>query len=260
MLIDKDWRPELFDLRRSASLGLMPGLGPSTNNFVVGFGTNWVCHLNDPNHIQVDEWNGSQFTRLGTVALVSPAILVFKAAFSPARQLVAWNDPPSPKSIFVANVATPGRRIELTSQIDGLFPFLFNDDGKYLVALSPEGRALCVWNVDTGHSVVTYRDWVMNVAFAVGGRVLVACLGATSGHEIRFYDLDHPDRAPRCIQGKQQASTLAVSPDGQLVAVLTGGHHRAPVRCRQAIGCWHRAGIIDALRHRFRSLGRIVER
>ena len=38
------------------------------------------------------------------------------------------------------------------------------------------------------------------------------------GHEILFYDLVHADRAPRRVPGKDGSSTLAVSPDGGLVA------------------------------------------
>jgi len=52
-------------------------------------------------------------------------------------------------------------------------------------------------------------------------------------HEIRFYDLAHPDRAPRRIPGRDLARSLAVSPDGGLVALSTfGGEVRLfdPVR------------------------------
>jgi WD40 repeat protein len=37
-------------------------------------------------------------------------------------------------------------------------------------------------------------------------------------NEIRFYDLEHPDRDPRRISGKHEPDALAVSPDGRLVA------------------------------------------
>jgi WD40 repeat protein len=78
--------------------------------------------------------------------------------------------------------------------------------------------------VDTGRSVVTltglFQDWV----FAVGGRVLVVLVTVSHlDHEIRFYDLNHPGRAPRCVPGKHLPKLLAVSPDGRLVAATTEG-------------------------------------
>jgi WD40 repeat protein len=42
-------------------------------------------------------------------------------------------------------------------------------------------------------------------------------------NEIRFYDLNHPDRAPHRVLGKHTADNLAVSPDGLLVAASDDG-------------------------------------
>ena len=95
--------------------------------------------------------------------------------FNPARQPVAWNEPAASNSVFLATLATPGRRIELKSEIAGLCPALFSDDGKYLACrCATAWIALRVWNVDTGQSVVTLSERVTDMAFAVGGRVLVA--------------------------------------------------------------------------------------
>jgi WD40 repeat protein len=41
--------------------------------------------------------------------------------------------------------------------------------------------------------------------------------------EIRFYDLAHPDLAPRRVSGRDNSQSLAVSPDGGLVASSTLG-------------------------------------
>jgi hypothetical protein len=51
----------------------------------------------------------------------------------------------------------------------------------------------------------------------------VAAIKQGQDHEIRFYDLAHPDRAPRRVPGRLLAPALAVSPDGGLVAASTWG-------------------------------------
>jgi len=53
--------------------------------------------------------------------------------------------------------------------------------------------------------------------------VLVVAIRAGIKHEIRFHDLAHPDRAPQRLPGKLQTYSLAVSPDGVLVASSTQG-------------------------------------
>jgi WD40 repeat protein len=112
--------------------------------------------------------------------------------------------------------------MELKSKVDGLCPYLFSDQGKYLTAIAPQSDSLCLWNVDAGQSAIPLSEQVSDAAFAIGGRVLVA-LGRLSpdDNEIRFYDLDHPDRTPRRISGKHEPSALALSPDGRLVAAST---------------------------------------
>jgi WD40 repeat protein len=53
-------------------------------------------------------------------------------------------------------------------------------------------------------------------------------------HEIRFYDLEHADHAPRLISGKNSPQSLEVSLDGRLVAVATGA---GTVRLCDAVAC-----------------------
>ncbi len=218
MLVRADNPPEMFDVRQGASLGPMPGLGSSTNLSVCGFGTTWLGHWDGTNQIQVDKWSGSQFARQGAVTLDSEK-RPGRALFNAARRSVAWNEPAVSNSIFLATLSKPGRRIELKNEIAGIPPYLFSDDGKYLAALSRQSYALCVWNVDTRQNVVAPIGFVTDVAFAVGGRVLVALVVvAADNNELQFYDLDHPDRAPRRVPGRYESSRLAVSPDGRLVA------------------------------------------
>jgi WD40 repeat protein len=219
MLVHSDKPPELFDLRQGASLGSIPGLGPSTN--ICGFGANWLCRWDSTNQIMVDEWNGSLFIRRGAVTLDSGTCPT-TTKFNSTRQLVAWTQPAASNSVFLAALASPGRRIELKSDFTGLCPYCFSDDGKYIAAIEPQSQSLHVWAVDAGQSVVTLSEPIKDVAFAVGGRVLVAVVRVPADdNEIRFYDLEHPDRAPRRISGKHEPSALTISPDGRLAAAST---------------------------------------
>jgi WD40 repeat protein len=212
ILVRTNVSPELFDVGRGVSLGLMPTLGPSST--VCGFGSNWLCRWDGTNQILVDQWNGSQFARIGAVTLDSGARPV-KALFSRASQLVAWNDATT-NSIFLDSLSTPGRTIQLKSQIPGLRPYFFNTDGKYLAALKPEPGSLCVWNVDTGENMITVPQGCVDVAFADGGRSLVVFgLRYQDENEMMFC---HLDGKPQSLRGKTNPGSLAVSPDGQLVA------------------------------------------
>jgi WD40 repeat protein len=72
--------------------------------------------------------------------------------------------------------------------------------------------------LETGRIVASIDERVAQVVFAAGDRVLVASVLQGRDHEIRFYDLSNPDSAPRTFPGKDRSRSLAVSPDGRLVA------------------------------------------
>jgi WD40 repeat protein len=229
-----DKPPGLLNLGRGASLGLLPGLGPSTN--ILGFQSNWLCHWDGKNQILFEEWSGSEFTRRGAVTTLEWGKRPTSLAFNPARRLVAWAEPAASNSLFVATFATPGPPIELKSQTAGMSPVRFSDDGQYLAAVAPQWAALRLWDVDAGQSVVTLGEPIADIAFAAGGRVLVALVALYEKNEIRFYHLDHPERPPRYVLGRQQARELAVSPDGRLVAATSSG---GVVRlCNALTGTW----------------------
>ena len=78
-----------------------------------------------------------------------------------------------------------------------------------------------VWNVETGQIVTSINQEFNGAVFAAGGRVLVVTFSQGNDHEIGFYDLAHPDRPPRRVPERSFVPTLAVSPDGGLVASST---------------------------------------
>ncbi len=220
MLLVQSKNAKLFDVRGSVSLGPVPGLGNSTNIDVCGFASNWLCRWDGTNQILVEEWSGSRFVRHGAVTL-DLGTRPTAAIFNPARHSVAWCEPAKSNSVYVADLDTPARKIELKSEITEMLQYLFfGEDGKYLAAIPGQSYALRVWNTETGQTVVTSSDMLLtSLAFAARGRVLVASFFVPADdHEIRFYDLDHPNRAPRRVRGRHESSSLAVSPDSKVVA------------------------------------------
>jgi WD40 repeat protein len=83
-----------------------------------------------------------------------------------------------------------------------------------------------VWSRDTGRIVASIGGSIGLATFASGGRVLVAVIDKGNDHEIGFYDLVHSGQAPRRVPGVLRAFSMAVSPDGALVAVT----HSSQVR------------------------------
>ena len=213
--------PELVDLKRDSRPVSLPEIGSSTN--VLGcFGTNILCHWNGTNQILVRELRGAEFIRRGAITLGSgtrPAGFAYNAT----RQRLAWTEGASSNSINLASLAAPGRRSELKSDAPSLLPIRFSEDGNYLAALTKGRDSLRVWNVETGQIVASIDEFIYGATFAAGGRVLVVTIKQGGDHEIVFYDLAESDRPPRRVPGKHFSWSLAVSPDGGLVASATGG-------------------------------------
>jgi len=229
LLLPPEKPPELFDLKRDSLPVSLPELGTSTN--VLGFfGTNLLCTWNGTNQILVRELRGAEFVQRGAITLES-GTRPTGFTFNPRRQLLAWTEGTSSNSIYLASLAAPDRRTELRSDVPGLRAFLFSEDGNHLVVRIKEGGMLRALNVETAQIEATVTrapgEIIGKVVFAAGGRVLVVADNQVTydneTHEIGFYDLAHPDRAPRRVAGKYYASALAVTPDGGLVASATWG-------------------------------------
>jgi WD40 repeat protein len=221
LLLPSGKPPDLIDLKRGALPVPQPQLGASSN--VLGwFGTNILCLWNQTNQILVRKLEGDKFRQRGSVSVDSntrPNGLAYNAN----RQLLAWDGGTSSPSVYAANLAAPGRRIELRSDVPGLLPFRFSEDGTHLAAWTTKRDSLHAWNVETGRKVVSIGGAVRDAIFAADGRVLVVALQLASDHEIAFYNLNQPERAPRRVSGRHSCLWLALSPDGEQVAAATEG-------------------------------------
>ena len=163
------------------------------------------------------EFHGAELVERGAIILDS-GTRPTGAAYNSARRLLAWTEESS-TSIYLAGLTTPGRRIELRSDVSGLVPHRFFEDGNHLAAMSRAGGLLRIWNVETGQIDVSIDSLIREPAFAAGDRVLVACITKGQYYDIVFINLAHPDRAPQRVSIADEPQRLAVSPDGGLVAL-----------------------------------------
>jgi WD40 repeat protein len=101
--------------------------------------------------------------------------------------------------------------------------FRFSEDGNYLAASTTGWDSLRVWNVQTGQIMASISERFSAATFAARGRVLVVAVDPGNDHEMRFYDLLHPDRAPRRVPVRYGSEWLAVSPGGLVASATLGG-------------------------------------
>jgi WD40 repeat protein len=212
--------PEIVDLKGNSSPLTLAEIGFGTNLFPT-FGTNVICYWDGTNQILVRELHGDHLITRGAIML-NPGTRPLACAYHEPRQLVAWTEETTPMSVYFARLTALGRRVELKSDITPVRFLFFNDDGTYLIGAIGETGVLRVWNIETGQIVVSLKERANHFVFAAGGRVLAVCVTQRNNHEMRFYDLEHPEHAPRCFPGKHFGSSVAISPQG-LVASATGG-------------------------------------
>jgi serine/threonine protein kinase/WD40 repeat protein len=223
LLLSPGKAPALLDLKGDSSSGLVWQDIKSSTEILGFFGTNILCQWNGKNQIVIREWTGTQLNPLATIVPDSDARPT-GCSYNTTHKLLAWSGASSSKSVFLTSVGTPDRRIELRSDIAGLVPYSFSEDGHYLAASTLRRGALRVWNVDSGQVAVSMNEPFFDAAFAAGGNVLVVAAEKGSGdHEIEFYNLAHPERKPARVPGRHLAGSLTVSPDGGLVASSSYG-------------------------------------
>jgi WD40 repeat protein len=218
LLLPPGQPPELVDFKRDSPPVSLAEIGSSSN--VLGcFDTNLLCLWNGTNQILVGELRGADFVQRGAIALDS-GMRPTGFAYNPTRQHLAWTEGTSSTTLHLASLAAPGRRIELRSDVPGLVPFRFSEDGNYLAATrGPD--TLRTWNVEAGQIVASINQNFTDACFAENGNVLVVALRHRITDEIGFYDLARPDRVPQRVPGGFYVYALAVSPNGGLVAAAS---------------------------------------
>ena len=165
--------PELVDLKRDSPPGSLPEIGSSAN--VLGwFGTNILCHWNGTNQILVRELRGAEFIQCGAITLDSgtrPAGFAYNAT----RQLLAWTEGSSSASVFLASLATPGRRRRTEERCSRAWSPSALVRMEITWRLPRRDRTPCASGTSKPGRLLhplmagTFRD----AAFAAGGRVLV---------------------------------------------------------------------------------------
>jgi WD40 repeat protein len=219
LLLPSGLPAELVDFKHDSPPVSLPEIGSSAN-VLGGFGANILCHWNGTNQILVHELLGAESIQRGAIVLDS-GTRPFGFTYNPSRHLLAWTEGASSTSVHLASLAAHGGRTELRSDVPGLVVLRFSEDGNYLGAVTARWDSLRVWNVETRQLVASIGGLIRDATIAAGGRVLVVAFARGNNHEIGFYDLVHRDRAPRHVPGRNIARSLAVPPDGGLVALST---------------------------------------
>jgi len=214
--------PELIDLEKGSAPAPLSGFG-SSDDVLDCFDGRILCRWGGGDQILVHEWRGGEFIPRGAITLGS-AVRPSGLAYNDRRGLIAWADSSSPTSVYLADLATPGRRVVLRSDVPGQIPVSFSENGNHLLARSSDREKWRVWHIDSGQVVTSVDERVTSAVFADKGSSLVTARFLESDrHEVVFYDLAHPDRTPSRIPGSFGGYGLAVSPDGGLVAAPTRG-------------------------------------
>ncbi|MGI9244297.1 MAG: protein kinase domain-containing protein, partial [Verrucomicrobiales bacterium] len=181
---------------------------------------------------------------------------IFSVAFSPEdRNLLAVGHGGSAEASFVSlwdigagtelarlpgGIGLAGFRLDAPTGVVGAMAF--SPDGRYLAAgfghpyyynPKPEPNPILIWEVET-RRVVQRLDGHLNYCrslefsrdgalLASGSRDGTARIWSTKTWEMAMPALQNPDRGTRFTQGSDRVEDLAISPDGRILAMASGG-------------------------------------
>jgi WD40 repeat protein len=217
--------PEWIDLAGDGQVRPVPGLESSPVSPAL-YESSLLCRWDGLGRMLVDQWDKGRFLEVGSIPLGSsqpPRVF----AYHPAGQLLAWTLADQATTVFLANLAAPGRRIELQGDLP-IHHLRFNSTGTLLAGMG-EGNSggkwmgLRAWNVQTGQVLASIDGSLDDALFADENRTLVVSARVFENHEIQFHDLARPDNPPQRFPGRNNATFLALSPDNRLVVAATLG-------------------------------------
>jgi WD40 repeat protein len=153
--------------------------------------------------------------------LASAAATVWEAAFSPDGQWVAYvfDNPTNTMRGYVVKVSS---KTQVTS--------LLGDGTAYSVAFSPNGTRLALGGIDASQNGILWvydtSTWEMVNSFSVKGQNVLALVFSPDGSILYSSGTDGSIRAWSMSDGKMlahfsyklQADSIALSPDGELLA------------------------------------------
>ncbi|MGC1376257.1 MAG: WD40 repeat domain-containing protein, partial [Anaerolineales bacterium] len=158
-------------------------------------------------------WKASEGTLIRTVGQIGFGIAEFdELRFSPSGKVLAVNNNQK-ETVQILQVSDGKLLQEFPASAYASFDFSPNGDE---VVIGTGGHEIQLWKVDTGDSIRVLEDnaaWSEHVAYSPDGKLLAASGGGGAG-SIRLWQISN---GALKILGKQGVSSLAFSPDGNIL-------------------------------------------
>ena len=227
VLFNDPGTPRILDPISPRRTNLWSEFGTAVN--YVSFGpSNLFCRWLGKDRLFLDRWDGKAFVRQSEFTMATSNHPIY-AIIQGNGQRVVWAELLKPNSIYWASQSDPSNRRELTNGISNGLPMAISQDGESVAVVSPAFDNMGIWKLNSQKSLLmvsTPPSQTLAVpVFARNGHVLAVPMLARDleSHEVQLFDLDNPSAEPRRFPGRHLVKTLAVSPDGNLIAASTDG-------------------------------------
>jgi WD40 repeat protein len=223
-----DKPPELFDCKSGTAVPTPADENLRKKTLLHVAGRRWFLFWDsDTRQVEVFELAGVEWRKTGQVP-IPPNETPESAIYDSTRRVVAWSggtNSPGPATVHVAGIDSPGQSAQFVGETSGPRPverLELSRDGRFLLGATYSvrmKREIWAWDLQTG-AVVANLAGTRDSGFVRGGAGLVASINhdKKETHEIVFIDLEEPGSEPVRLSGRQLNSSLAVSPDGAMVA------------------------------------------